>query len=71
MPLYDFECPKCGAQKEEMASMTDPDDCPVCDNDGEKMKKVILSAPCLRKGGGLYSIDIEESGKNESWGDLE
>lgn len=72
MPLYDYECPKCGQIVEEVRSIKDSnDDPPLCKNDGEKMTKVLLSAPALRKGGGLYSIDIEETGKNKSWGDLD
>lgn len=71
MPLYDYECPKCGALTEEVRSIANCNDGPACEVDGEIMIKVLISAPSLRKGGGLYSIDVEESGKNESWGDLE
>jgi putative FmdB family regulatory protein len=71
MPMYDYECPKCGEITEEIRSIANCNDGPICEKDGEKMVKVMISAPSLRKGGGIYSIDIEESGQNKPWGDLE
>lgn len=45
MPLYEFECPECGHQKEKWVSVVnrnDPNPCPACQED-EMVRKI--SAP--------------------------
>lgn len=59
MPTYEYECEVCGETKEVFQKMDDPS--PVCHE--RQMKKLIGSAPWIRKGAGLYSIDIEPTRK--------
>jgi putative FmdB family regulatory protein len=47
MPLYDYKCPACGAEKEVQHSMSEIGKIEVaCANCGKQMKKM-LSAPTL------------------------
>lgn len=47
MPLYDYSCPSCGAQKEVQHSMSEIGKIAIpCDHCGTQMKKM-LSAPTL------------------------
>ncbi len=67
MPLYEYECQKCGVRFEEIQKFSDPlltehDDC------GGVLKK-LLSAPAIQfKGTGWYVTDYARSGKPESDG---
>ena len=67
MPLYEYECQKCGERFEEIQKFSDPllsehDDC------GGALKK-LLSAPAIQfKGTGWYVTDYARSGKPESDG---
>ncbi len=53
MPLYEYKCEICGKEEEVFAHLNDPP--PDCD--GKPMTK-LLSSFTIRKGGGLYSLDI-------------
>jgi len=47
MPLYDYSCPSCGAEKEVQHSMSEIGRIEIaCDQCGKQMKKM-LSAPTL------------------------
>ncbi len=67
MPLYEYECQKCGVRFEEIQKFSDPlltehDDC------GGALKK-LLSAPAIQfKGTGWYVTDYARSGKPDSDG---
>ena len=67
MPLYEYQCQKCGVRFEEIQKFSDPlltehDDC------GGALKK-LLSAPAIQfKGTGWYVTDYARSGKPESDG---
>ena len=67
MPLYEYECQKCGVRFEEIQKFSDPlltehDDC------GGVLKK-LLSAPAIQfKGTGWYVTDYARSGKPDSDG---
>lgn len=67
MPLYEYECQKCGVRFEEIQKFSDPlltehDDC------GGVLKK-LLSAPAIQfKGTGWYVTDYARAGKPESDG---
>lgn len=42
MPMHDFECPNCGAECEEIVTLTEVLKCTTCDS---TMKKVFKKAP--------------------------
>jgi putative FmdB family regulatory protein len=56
MPIYEYECLKCGTNREVMQKMSEPSlaVCPVC---GGEMKKLISSTSFVLKGGGWYVTD--------------
>ena len=56
MPLYEYQCTKCGERTEIIQKMSDPPytHCPKC---GGEMKK-LLSPPAIQfKGSGFYKTD--------------
>ena len=67
MPLYEYECQKCGVRFEEIQKFSDPlltehDDC------GGVLKK-LLSAPAIQfKGTGWYVTDYARSGQPDGDG---
>ena len=67
MPLYEYECQKCGVRFEEIQKFSDPlltehDDC------GGALKK-LLSAPAIQfKGTGWYVTDYARSGQPDGDG---
>ena len=64
MPLYEYECTKCGNRFEKIQKLSDPDvkKCPKC-----KGKVVrLLSAPAIQfKGSGWYITDYARKGQSE------
>lgn len=65
MPLYEYECDKCGSRFEQIQKFSDP---PVTKHDGcgGKVRK-LLSAPAIQfKGSGWYITDYARAGKNDS-----
>jgi len=60
MPLYEYECTKCGERLEIRQKISDPpySRCPKC---GGQMRK-LLSAPAIQfKGSGFYKTDYAKS----------
>ena len=65
MPLYEYECEKCGHRFEKIQKFSDPplDVCPKCGGPLHKMQ----SAPAFQfKGTGWYATDYAKSGKEET-----
>jgi len=65
MPLYEYECEKCGHRFEKIQKFSDPplDACPKCGGPLHKMQ----SAPAFQfKGTGWYVTDYAKSGKGEA-----
>lgn len=63
MPIYEYECQKCGHQMEALQKMSDDPlvECPAC---GEhELKKMVSAAGFRLKGGGWYETDFKSSGK--------
>ena len=63
MPIYEYECQKCGHQMEALQKMSDDPltECPAC---GEHALKKLVSAAGFRlKGSGWYETDFKSSGK--------
>ena len=73
MPLYEYECKKCGHRFERIQKFSDPmvKKCPECGGKVEQM----ISAPAVQfKGSGWYVTDYakksgDASGKSESKSD--
>jgi putative FmdB family regulatory protein len=64
MPLYEYECAKCGERFEEIQKFSDP---PVKKHPGcgGKVRK-LLSAPAIQfKGTGWYITDYARAGKSD------
>ncbi len=62
MPLYEFQCPKCGHRFERIQKYSDPDPkkCPEC---GAGKIERLLHAPAVQfKGSGWYVTDYARRG---------
>jgi len=64
MPLYEYECPKCGVIVEISRKIAERKDSFPCEKDLTPMK-LLVGAPGIRKGGGIHGE--EPSVKN--WGE--
>jgi putative FmdB family regulatory protein len=72
MPLYEYQCKKCGHRFELIQSFSaeDPKECPVCQGEVERL----ISTPARAhfKGSGFYSTDYAAkpaaSGKSQDGG---
>ena len=65
MPIFDYQCSKCGHTFEAIQKISDSvlTDCPEC---GESMLKKMVSAPSFRlKGGGWYETDFKGDNKKK------
>ena len=65
MPIYEYECTKCGQQAEVMQNFSDP---PVskCESCHGKMKKLISQSTFHLKGTGWYVTDYaSKTGRNQ------
>ena len=61
MPLYEYQCRKCGHRFERIQKFSDPEvkKCPECDGRVERL----LSAPAVQfKGSGWYVTDYARKG---------
>lgn len=63
MPIYEYECTKCGKTTEAMQKFSDPPLCECSHCHGELRKMISMSTFHL-KGSGWYTTDY--SGKNQS-----
>ena len=62
MPLYEFQCAKCGHRFEKIQKFSDPDPkkCPEC---GSAKIERMLAAPAVQfKGSGWYVTDYARKG---------
>jgi putative FmdB family regulatory protein len=61
MPLYEYQCAKCGKKSEFIQSFSDPREtkCPHC---GGALKKLLSSPSVQFKGSGFYATDYGKSG---------
>ncbi len=58
MPLYEYDCPKCG-RFEVLQRMSDP---PLEKHDcGKRVKKVMSASAFAFKGSGFYATDYKKS----------
>jgi putative FmdB family regulatory protein len=65
MPLYDYQCSKCGHVVEVRHGFNDTyaEACPAC---GGELKRVINPAPIIFKGSGFYITDSRKPSSSES-----
>lgn len=64
MPIYEYECAKCGHQAEIWQKISDPPltKCEVCKG---KMKRLISQSTFHLKGTGWYATDYASKGRKE------
>jgi putative FmdB family regulatory protein len=64
MPIYAFECTRCGHRFDRLQKLSDADPtaCPDCGAEGDVRRQ--LTAPSFRlAGGGWYETDFKKDGK--------
>lgn len=63
MPIYEFDCARCGHDFERLQKLSDPDpeQCPACASQGTVRR--LISAPSFRLAGtGWYETDFKGEG---------
>ncbi|MEK7774973.1 MAG: FmdB family zinc ribbon protein [Candidatus Zixiibacteriota bacterium] len=65
MPTYQYHCPHCDTEFEEVQRMTDPalEHCPTCNKKPERL--ISKGGGLIFKGSGFYITDYKKSGKDE------
>ena len=65
MPIYEYECTRCGHRFEAIQKMSDPvfTDCPSCGL--PELKKLMSAAGFQLKGTGWYATDFKGGGKKQ------
>jgi putative FmdB family regulatory protein len=65
MPIYEYECKKCGHRFEKILKFSDkqPTKCPEC---GGKIEQVITAPAVQFKGSGWYVTDYAKKGSTPS-----
>lgn len=69
MPIYEYQCAECGAEKEVLQKISDAPltECPVC---GKSALRKKISAVAFRlKGSGWYETDFKSGNKKNLAGD--
>ena len=63
MPIYEYRCASCGAEKEVLQKVSDPllTDCPECGK--PTLEKQLSAAGFQLKGNGWYVTDFRDKGK--------
>lgn len=64
MPIYEYECTKCGHQTEVWQKITDPD-VTKCEKCRGKMRKLISQSAFHLKGTGWYVTDYKSKKESE------
>ena len=59
MPLYEYECQKCGRRTEKIESVSGPHlkKCPKCPHCGGKVERLVTAPAIQFKGAGWYVTD--------------
>jgi len=65
MPVYEYECLKCGVVHEMIQKFSDAPftECPICSG---KLKKIISNTSFILKGTGWYKTDYASSSNKET-----
>jgi putative FmdB family regulatory protein len=66
MPIYEYRCRACGAQKEYLQKMSDAPltDCPECGR--AELEKMVSAAGFQLKGSGWYATDFKSGGQSKA-----
>jgi putative FmdB family regulatory protein len=66
MPIYEYRCGSCGAQKDVMQKMSDAPlkDCPECGN--PSLSKMVTAAGFQLKGSGWYATDFKHGAASKA-----
>jgi putative FmdB family regulatory protein len=69
MPIYEYQCTECGAEKEVLQKLSDAPltDCPTCGKSA--LRKKISAAAFRLKGSGWYETDFKSGNKKNIAGD--
>lgn len=65
MPIYEYQCEKCGHQLEALQKISDSPlvECPACHEAG--LQKLVSAASFRLKGGGWYETDFKTGDKKQ------
>ena len=68
MPIYEYQCQKCGNELEALQKISDAllTDCPECG--AQELQKKISAAAFRLKGGGWYETDFKTGSKKNLHG---
>jgi putative FmdB family regulatory protein len=71
MPIYEYRCRACGAEKEVLQKISDPllTQCPVCGK--PEMVKLVSAAGFQLKGTGWYATDFKHGSRPQKSGSPE
>ena len=71
MPIYEYQCQKCGNELEALQKISDAPlvDCPECH--APELKKKVSAAAFRLKGGGWYETDFKTGSKKNLHGGSE
>lgn len=63
MPIYEYQCTKCGHELESLQKISDPPltDCPECG--AQALQKRVSAAGFRLKGGGWYETDFKRGSR--------
>ncbi len=69
MPIYEYQCQKCGKEMEALQKVSDAPllDCPECG--APELRKKISAAAFRLKGGGWYETDFKTGSKKNIHGE--
>lgn len=69
MPIYEYECSKCGHSFDKLQKMSDPSltDCPECHQ--PTLQKLVSAGGFQLKGGGWYVTDFRDKNKSSKKGE--
>ena len=65
MPIYEYQCEKCGHHLEKLQKMSDDPikDCPECEE--PSLRKLVSAAAFKLKGTGWYETDFKDNSKKK------
>ncbi len=69
MPIYEYQCQKCGNELEALQKISDAPltDCPECG--ASELRKKVSAAAFRLKGGGWYETDFKDKNQRNLAGD--
>lgn len=68
MPIYEYQCPKCGFVAERIEKITESNPAPICGECLTGMNKVMSNCTFHLKGSGWYVTDYKNKPNKKSTG---